>query len=88
MDDLRGLGYTDRDIMLLVAMTKQKETVKAEGSAKAKTLTTSQLMVAYGKKLIGDVELSAKLHTLGYSDDDIKILVGATSSIQNEVTKT
>jgi len=73
-EELRRLGYNDRAIAFYTILAQ------AERTQKERDLTKSELLRAYKKGLIDITTLRIQLKRLGYSEDEINILIELTEA--------
>jgi len=87
MENLRGLGYTESDIALLLAMIQTQAEQAAQARPKPKMLTITQYVQALADKTITKEQFLMVARQLGYQEVDITILIAAAMKMQAHTTR-
>jgi len=87
MENLRGLGYTESDIALLLAMIQTQAEKAAQAQPKPKMLTITQYVQALADKTITKEQFLMVARQLGYQEVDITILIAAAMKMQAHTTR-
>ena len=82
MENLRGLGYTEADIALLLAMIKTQAEAAATAQPKPKLLSIDKYVTALADKVITKEQFIVQAGELGYQEVDFTILIAAAMKLQ------
>jgi len=74
LEELRGLGYSEKDVSLLYSLRKFQQTGGAAPKPSEKSLSLSQYTKALQSGLMTKEQFIAQLTKMGYSPQDIDIL--------------